>query len=149
MTISRPLNGLLALVFVILLAGCAGGPVPSQTGMQTVVSGVIEQIDPTTISRESHPGVGAIIGAAGGGLLGSLVGAGTGRDVAIAMGAIGGAVVGNRIQKKRDTEPGSHITVRLDSGVLVIVTQPYSPDLKVGDKVVVKGQGQEARVSRI
>jgi hypothetical protein len=33
--------------------------------------------------------------------------------------------------------------------VLVIGIQPYSPDLKIGEKVVVKGQAQEARVSRI
>ena len=149
MNLSQTPNGLFALVLIISIAGFAGASVASQTGMQSAVEGVIEQIDQTTISHESHRGLGAIIGAAGGGLLGSLVGAGTGRDVAIAVGAIGGAVVGNRTQKKHDAEPGLHITVRLASGVLVVVTQPYTPDLKVGDKVVVTGQGQEARVSRI
>ncbi|MGB5571004.1 MAG: glycine zipper 2TM domain-containing protein [Sedimenticolaceae bacterium] len=118
-------------------------------GMQTTVYGVVEQIDPTTISDDNHPGVGAIIGAAGGGLLGSLIGAGAGRDVAIAVGAIGGAIAGHEVQKRHDTEPGSHITVRLDSGVLVVVTQPVNPDLKVGDKVMVQGQGEDARVTRI
>jgi hypothetical protein len=38
--------------------------------------------------------------------------------------------------------------VRLDSGVLVVVTQPVDPDLKVGDKVMVQGQGEDARVTR-
>ncbi|MGB5615069.1 MAG: glycine zipper 2TM domain-containing protein [Sedimenticolaceae bacterium] len=149
MNLSRSLNSLFALVLVISIAGCAGGPGPSQMGMQTTVYGVVEQIDPTTISDDNHPGVGAIIGAAGGGLLGSLIGAGTGRDVAIAVGAIGGAIAGHEVQKRHDTEPGSHITVRLDSGVLVVVTQPVNPDLKVGDKVMVQGQGEDARVTRI
>ena len=89
-----------------------------------------------------------IVGAVGGGLLGSLIGGGTGRDVAIAVGAIGGGLAGHQVQKKYDTQPGSAITVRLDSGVLVEVTQPVDPDLKVGDKVMVQGQGESARVTR-
>lgn len=149
MNLSRSLNSLFALVLAVSIAGCAGGPGPSQSGMQTIVYGVVERIEPTTISDDNHPGVGAIIGAAGGGLLGSLVGAGTGRDVAIAVGAIGGAVAGHQMQKRYDTEPGSHITVRLDSGVLVVVTQPVNPDLQVGDKVMVQGQGSDARVTRV
>lgn len=149
MNLSRSLNSLFALVLAVSIAGCAGGPGPSQAGMQTIVYGVVERIEPTTISDDNHPGVGAIIGAAGGGLLGSLIGAGTGRDVAIAVGAIGGAVAGHQVQKRYDTEPGSHITVRLDSGVLVVVTQPVNPDLQVGDKVMVQGQGSDARVTRV
>jgi outer membrane lipoprotein SlyB len=150
MSLSKSLNSLFALFLALIIAGCAsnGEPAPSQTGMQTILYGVVEKIEPTTISDQKHPGVGAVLGGVGGGLLGSLVGGGTGRDVAIALGAIGGAVAGHEVQKKYDTQPGSEITVRLDSGVLVVVTQPVDPDLKVGDKVMVQGQGEAARVIR-
>jgi outer membrane lipoprotein SlyB len=143
MSFTKSLNSL-------TIAGCASNdtPAPSQAGMQTILYGVVEKIAPTTISDQKHPGVGAVVGAVGGGLLGSLIGGGTGRDVAIAVGAIGGAVAGHEVQKKYDTQPASEITVRLDSGVLVVVTQPVDPDLKVGDKVMVQGQGEDARVTR-
>jgi len=151
MSIAKSLNSLFALFFALTVAGCAssGAPAPSQTGMQTILYGVVERIEPTTISDDKHPGVGAIVGAVGGGLLGSLIGGGTGRDVAIAVGAIGGAVAGHQVAKKYDTEPGSIVTVRLDSGVLVEVTQPVSANLNVGDKVMIQGQGEDARVTRI
>ena len=151
MSTIKSLNSLFILFLVLAFAGCAssgGAPAPTQTGMQTILYGVVEKIEPTTISDQKHPGVGAIVGAVGGGLLGSLIGGGTGRDVAIAVGAIGGAVAGHEVQKKYDTQPGSTITVRLDSGVLVEVTQPVNPDLMVGDKVMVQGQGEDARVTR-
>jgi outer membrane lipoprotein SlyB len=151
MSFAKSLNSLFALFLALTIAGCAsnGAPAPSQTGMQTTLYGVVERIEPTTISDNKHPGLGAVVGGVGGGLLGSLIGAGTGRDVAIAVGAIGGAVAGHEYQKKHDTEPGSDVTVRLDSGVLVVVTQPVNPDLKVGDRVTVQGQGENARVTRV
>jgi len=150
MSLAKFLNSLFALFLVLTMAGCAsnGEPQPSQAGMEIIQYGVIERIDPTTISDNNHPGVGAVIGAAGGGLLGSLIGAGTGRDVAIAVGAIGGAFAGHDVQKKYDTQPGMHITVRLTSGVLVVITQVANADLKVGDRVMIEGQGADAHVVR-
>jgi outer membrane lipoprotein SlyB len=126
MSLSKSLNSLFALFLALTIVGCAsnGEPAPSQTGMQTILYGAVERIVPTTISDEKHPGVGAIVGAVGGGLLGSLIGGGTGRDVAIAVGAIGGGLAGHQVQKKYDTQPGSIVTVRLDSGVLVEVSIP-------------------------
>jgi outer membrane lipoprotein SlyB len=150
MSLTKYLNSLFAVFLALTIVGCAsnGAPAPSQPGMQTILYGVVERIEPTTISEDKHPGVGAIVGGVGGGLLGSLIGAGTGKDVAIAVGAIGGAVAGHQIQKKYETQPGSIVTVRLDSGVLVVITQPVDPDLKIGDKVMVQGQGEDARATR-
>jgi outer membrane lipoprotein SlyB len=48
-------------------------------------------------------------------------------------GAIGGAVAGNEVQKKRDQPVrAQQIIVRTTSGVLVAITQPYVPALRVG-----------------
>ena len=68
------------------------------------------------------------MGGLGGLGIGSLIGAGTGRDVAMVVGAIGGAVAGNEVQKRHDQPiPGQQIIVRLNSGVLVQVIQPMEP----------------------
>jgi outer membrane lipoprotein SlyB len=109
--------------------------------------GVIEQISPVQIASNHHQGLGAIVGGLGGLGIGSLIGAGTGRDVAMAVGAIGGALIGNEVQKKHDQPvAGQQIILRLASGVLVQITQPIGPYLTVGQRVYVEGSGEGARV---
>ena len=89
----------------------------------------------------------AIVGGLGGLALGSLIGGGTGRDVAMAAGAIGGAFAGNEVQKDMDKpQPGEQVMVRLKSGVLVSITQPVSNVLQPGEAVFVEGSGTDARV---
>ncbi len=132
--------------FLVLLTGCAsmGG---SQPGEMEIRSGVIEQIENVQIQSNHHSGVGAVVGGIAGLGLGSLIGDGTGRDVAMVLGAVGGAVAGNEVQKKHDApKPGQQIIVRTTSGVLVSVTQPVAPGLQTGDKVYIEGSGENARV---
>ncbi|MNH36916.1 hypothetical protein D3C79_977590 [compost metagenome] len=93
-------------------------------------------------------GVGAILGGIGGLGLGSLIGQGTGRDVAMVAGALAGAAGGNYVEKKKYDQPvdAQQIIVRTQSGVLVSVTQPINPTLRKGMNVYVEGAGNEARV---
>lgn len=133
--------GFLALM---LTAGQATGQQPGQTEIR---QGVIEQITLVQIQSNHHRGIGAIVGGLGGLGIGSLIGAGTGRDVAMVVGTLGGALVGNEIQKKHDQPlPGQQIIVRVKSGVLVAVTQPTDPNLKIGQRVYIEGNGEGARV---
>lgn len=134
-----------ALIAVVVLASCATpGPQP---GALEIQQGRIEQITAVQIPTNHHQGLGAIVGGLGGLGIGSLIGAGTGRDVAMAVGAIGGAVIGNEVQKKNEQPvAGQQIIVRLNSGVLVQITQPLGPYLSVGQRVYVQGSGENARV---
>jgi outer membrane lipoprotein SlyB len=128
----------------MLTAGQANG---QQPGQMEIRQGVIEQITLVQIQSNHHRGIGAIVGGLGGLGIGSLIGAGTGRDVAMVVGTLGGALVGNEIQKKHDQPvPGQQIIVRVKSGVLVAVTQPTNPDLKIGQRVYIEGSGEGARV---
>lgn len=134
------------LSFVIALAGCATpGGGASDVEIRT---GRIEQITQTTMASNHHQGVGAILGGIAGAGIGSLIGAGTGRDVAIAAGAIAGVVGGNYLQKKEFDKPeaAQQIIVRLNSGVLVSITQPVNASLANGMRVYVEGSGSTARV---
>ena len=133
--------GLLAL---ILTAGQALG---QQPGAMEVRQGVIEQITEVQLQSNHHRGVGAIVGGLGGLGIGSLIGGGTGRDVAMVAGALGGALFGNNLQKRYDQPvPGQQIIVRVRSGVLVAVTQPADPNLRLGQSVYIEGSGEGARV---
>ena len=135
----------LALAVTLLVSACAApGPAPGAVEIQR---GVIEQITATQIPTNHHQGLGAVVGGLAGLGIGSLIGGGTGRDVAMVAGAIGGAVVGNEVQKKHDKPiAGQQIIVRLSSGVLVQITQPVGPSLRVGQRVYIEGSGENARV---
>lgn len=137
---------LCTLLLVLGLAACAapGGPQP---GSMEIRRGIVEQISAVQIQSNHHQGVGAIVGGLGGLGIGSLIGAGTGRDVAMAVGAIGGALIGNEVQKKHDQPvAGQQIIVRLTSGVLLQITQPLGPYIAVGQRVYIEGSGESARV---
>ncbi|HTN48143.1 MAG TPA: glycine zipper 2TM domain-containing protein [Burkholderiaceae bacterium] len=135
----------LGCVFVLGLAACATpGPQP---GEMEVRRGTIEQINATQIQTNQHQGLGAVVGGVAGLGIGSLIGAGTGRDVAMVAGTIGGALIGNEVQKKHDQPiPGQQIFVRTSSGVLVSITQPVNAALRVGQRVYIEGNGEGARV---
>lgn len=133
------------LLLVLGLSACATpGPQP---GEMEIRRGTIEQISSVQLPSNHHQGVGAVVGGLAGLGIGSLIGGGTGRDVAMVAGAIGGALVGNEVQKKHDQPiPGQQIIVRTTSGVLVAVTQPVNAALRVGQRVYIEGNGDGARV---
>jgi len=136
-----------ALAGILALTLAAGQASAQQPGTMEVRQGVIEQITATQIQSNHHPGVGAIIGGLGGLGIGSLIGAGTGRDVAMVAGALGGALMGNNVQKRYDQPiQAQQIIVRVKSGVLVAVTQPVDSRLQPGQKVYIEGSGEGARV---
>ncbi len=143
------LSTLLVAALVATLTACAGGGMGggSYAPSPEIRQGKIEQITEVPLQHPHQLGVGAILGGAGGAGIGSLIGAGTGRDVAIAIGAIAGAVGGqyaqNHYESKRE---GQQIVVRLNSGVLVVVTQARNPSLRNGQRVYVEGSGPDARV---
>ena len=142
--LKRLLSYALACLLTFMGAGHTFG---QQPGAQEVRQGVIEQITPVQLPSNHHRGVGAIIGGLGGLGIGSLIGGGTGRDVAMVAGALGGALLGNEVQKKRDQpEQGQQIIVRVTSGVLVAVTQPVNASLHTGQSVYIEGSGEGARV---
>jgi len=144
---NRILASITALIFVLSLAGCAGG---GGSAPPEIRQGRVEQITQVQLDHNHQLGVGAILGGVAGAGLGSLIGAGTGRDVAIAVGAIAGAVGGNYAQNRYESrQQGQQVVVRLDSGVLVVVTQQPNPSLKVGQKVFVEGAGANASVTPV
>jgi outer membrane lipoprotein SlyB len=138
----------LALIAAATVAACAGtGMGGGSQAPEEIRAGRIEQITNVQVHHPHELGIGAILGGAGGAAIGSLIGAGTGRDVAIAVGALAGAVGGqyaqNRFEKPQSAQ---QIVVRLNSGVLVVVTQAPNYNLFKGERVYVEGSGSTAHV---
>jgi outer membrane lipoprotein SlyB len=83
-----------------------------------------------------------VAGGALGGVAGSAVGGGTGRDLAIVGGAILGALVGQKVEEGVGKTNGLEITVRLDNGETRVIAQEDDVRLSVGQRVqVISGTG--------
>jgi outer membrane lipoprotein SlyB len=90
--------------------------------------------------RAQGSGVGAAGGAILGGLLGNQIGGGHGRQLATVAGAVGGAVVGNQVEGNMKATTSYEIRVRLDDGTLRTFRQASQPQWRDGDRVrIVKG----------
>lgn len=144
----------LAVCAVVVLGGCAqrglgsGDYSRSQVrGEQTVRMGVVESVREVRIDGKDS-GVGTAAGAVLGGIAGSEVGKGRGSVAGAVAGAVVGGIIGQSIEKSNSDRRGIEVTVKLDSGKVIAVTQEADEVLRVGDRVrVLSGQGA-TRVSR-
>jgi outer membrane lipoprotein SlyB len=140
-----------------LVVACVGCTFPSsrrvvprsQAGlMQTVEVGTVTSARVVEIEGERSP-----IGVFGGGIVGSAAAkpapgdSGRGAALAQAGGAVAGAVVGSAVEEVVTHRIAQEITVRLDDGRVVVVTQEVSGGgFRDGDRVnVLNGGG--ARVT--
>lgn len=144
---------LTSLVGVVVLAGCAMTPNSSNVyqsyqaqGEQSVRKGVVESIRNVTINS-GQTGVGTVGGAVLGGLAGSTIGGGRGSIAAAVGGAIVGGLVGQKVEQSANTKAGLEITVRLENGKLVAVTQDADVPFYVGDRVRLLSDGGVTRVT--
>jgi outer membrane lipoprotein SlyB len=95
----------------------------------------------TITHRAEGSGLGAAGGAVLGGLLGNQIGGGTGRQLATVAGAVGGAVVGNQVEGNMKATHSYEIRVRLDDGAQRTFRQNSAPAWRNGDRVrIVNGR---------
>lgn len=141
----------LLLVAALLLAGCASapwdegasGPAP-QPAEKKEYAGVVESVREVEVDS-NRSGVGAMSGAVIGGTAGGNVGRGRGSAAGSVVGTIAGAVLGEAAAQA-GTQPGVDITVKLDEGRVIAVSQPAGETFKPGDRVRVVSDGRVARV---
>ena len=87
--------------------------------------GVVESV--TAVNQKGQgSGLGAVAGGVLGGVVGHQVGGGTGKDVATVLGAIGGGLAGNEIEKRQRGSVSYSVNVRMDDGSLRTLSQDQS-----------------------
>lgn len=96
--------------------------------------GVVESVREVEKKGEGS-GTGAVVGGIAGGVLGRQTGGGRGRDVMTVLGAIGGAVAGNAIEKNVKMVKSYEINVRFEDGTSRVIAQDTAPAWRAGDKV--------------
>ena len=139
------------------LSACANPGVPDASALnytvqgsqqaQAVQFGTVMAIQPVLIAPNST-GIGTLGGAAAGGYLGSRIGNGHGSTALAIIGAVAGGIAGSAAEGAATREQGLQITVRLDDGQAVAITQADDVQLAVGQRVEVIGNfyGGKARV---
>jgi outer membrane lipoprotein SlyB len=98
--------------------------------------GVVQSVLEVDAKGEGS-GLGAAGGAVVGGILGHQVGGGNGKKIMTVVGAVGGAVAGNEIEKRAKTTKTYEVTVRFDDGSSRVFTEANVPSWRNGDKVKV------------
>jgi outer membrane lipoprotein SlyB len=142
------------LIALALLPAC--GDEPSQNryasrdvGMNTtVLFGTILSERQVQVTGEDS-GAGALAGGAGGGVAGSLIGAGRGSVLGTLGGAIAGMFVGNEAEKSMGNRAGIEYIIALDNGANQSIVQNIAKDdapLPAGSRVMVQTQGSYRRV---
>jgi outer membrane lipoprotein SlyB len=107
---------------------------PRSSAQACANCGVVESMRDIA-STAPGSGLGAAGGAVVGGLLGNQVGGGHGRDAMTVVGALGGALAGNQIEKQVRTTHSYQTTVRMDDGSARSTVQEAQPAWRNGDAV--------------
>ncbi len=141
-----------SLMTTLLFAGCAGGlgggdyAREQARGVQEVQMGVVESVREVKLEG-TKSGIGSTAGAVVGGVAGSEVGQGKGAIVGSVLGAVVGGVAGAAAEEGATRQKGFEITVKLDGGRMIAVTQAADEEFKVGDRVRVLSGGGVTRVT--
>jgi len=144
-----------ALAAGLALGGCAQLPPASPLAYGVGQTQQVQQVQLGTVLavlrvsiQPNSSGLGGIGGMAAGGFLGHQIGGGRGQTAVTVIGAIAGAIAGNRAEGAAAQTQGVQVTVRLDTGNVIAVTQAADMPLSVGERVQVigGGWGQSARV---
>ena len=142
----------LAATATLILTGCAGSQSGSaysrsQTrGEMHVRMGVVESVRQVTIEG-TQSGVGAAAGGVIGGVAGSDIGHGKGSTVGAVLGAVLGGVAGQAIEELTTKKDGVEITIKLDSGQIIAVTQEADEQFRTGERIRVLSGSGATRVS--
>ena len=130
----------LTIVSTLILGGCTsqGLPTVEPSATQQVATTDVGTVQSIHYVAVKDNGVGALIGAATGAVLGNMVGKGHGRDLATLGGGLAGAYVGSQVAQANAQE----LTVRLNSGKQVVVIAKGT-QFQVGQRVRIVRSGNQ------
>jgi outer membrane lipoprotein SlyB len=118
-------------------------PAPTQHAASVCATcGKVEAVSAVQ-KKGDGTGLGVVGGAVVGGLVGSQLGGGNGKGALTVLGALGGGVAGNEVEKRARATTVYEVKVRMDDGSVRTVTQSSAP--AIGEKVTVEGSTLRAR----
>lgn len=149
------MKNLLSLVMAAaVISGCASAPNSASVynstqtqNEQSVRMGSVQAVRDVTINK-GETGLGGLAGASLGGIAaGSNIGDGRGALAAGIAGAVVGGILGQKLEQHQAMKKGTEVTVKLDSGEVVAITQDADEVFHVGDRVRLLKAGGTTRVT--
>lgn len=149
-----PMKFPIVIMFVLALSACSATPEPvSENKAGTIKKETVAEIQTgmvTHVKQVTVLGKRSSIGNTAGRTVGSIAGGAIGSGYGSIAGSIFGSMVGGAMGSKADEnlqrKPGLEITVRLDNGQYVTVTQLADPSFQSGQRVKLIMKNGEARV---
>ncbi|MEO8298499.1 MAG: glycine zipper 2TM domain-containing protein [Burkholderiales bacterium] len=112
-------------------------PAAGKAAVACASCGVVESVQ--AVQRKGvGSGLGAVAGGVVGGALGSQVGRGDGRTAMTVLGAIGGGLAGNEVEKRAKAVTLYRVRIKMDNGEVRTIEQGRSEAL--GQRVRIEGQ---------
>lgn len=149
---SHRLPVIFASGLVVILTGCTFPS--SRTTIPRSQANIIQRADKGVVTRVRQvniEGQKSNLGLFGGGAMGGAAasgGRGVGGAIGQAAGAVTGAIVGQAVEEGVTRSKAQEITIRMDDGTEVVVTQESDGGLfQDGDHVRVLNSGRSARVA--
>lgn len=96
--------------------------------------GTVESIRSVQLKGDAT-GLGAVAGGVTGAVVGNQMGRGNGNTAMTLLGAAGGALAGNEIEKNVKKHYSYRVTVHMDGGSFRTVSQSHAPAVAVGERV--------------
>lgn len=96
--------------------------------------GIVESVDAVQ-AKGAGSGLGAVGGAVLGAIVGNQVGGGHGKDAMTVIGAVGGGLAGNEVEKRVKSTTSYTVTVRFEDGTSRVFSAAAASSWHVGDKV--------------
>lgn len=116
--------------------GRSSAPVATTPAVVCATCGSVESVS-VEQQQGQATGLGAVAGGVLGGVVGHQVGGGKGKTAMTVLGAVGGGLAGNEVEKRARSETVFNVRVRMDDGSTRTFQQSQS--LAVGTQVVVEG----------
>jgi outer membrane lipoprotein SlyB len=142
-----------ALAAATVLSACAPGQGANTYSRsqarteQSVRMGTVESVRNVRLEGTRTP-IGTLAGGAVGGVAGSAIGGGRGSTIGAILGAVAGGVAGSAIEEGATRKDGVEITIRLDNGNIIAITQEADETFRPGDRVRILSGGGTSRVTR-
>jgi outer membrane lipoprotein SlyB len=96
----------------------------------------------SAVRQEGHgTGIGAVGGAVAGGVVGNQFGAGGGRTAMTLLGALGGGLAGNSVEKHLRSTTSYSVRVRMENGKTRYFTYHEPPPFRDGERVRIQNGG--------
>lgn len=110
------------------------GTIKREGDVQLVQIGMVTHVKEVTVLGK-RSSVGGTVGRTAGSIAGGAIGSGYGSVAGSVIGGALGGMFGSNADKNLQKQPGLELTVRLDDGKHVTVTQLATEPFKTGDRV--------------